>query len=295
MEDLEFHWRDRRGRDEPGPDARSITSLPDLLSWAGSGRLRDGSPRAYVTIVGSGRNEVYQRIEQQEGLFDPPGAVRDVRGVDSTCWISGGVPTHFASCLRTLGLPSECREPWRFSVPLPEQRTWEVLWGLVLVRDFFLPPELQELADNPHSSYAILLALLREAQFQAVERGVEGASIPVRALVAWLERTPREDGPVGPAPLSDDEAIRVLLTVLVLAQANGLLGRVVLAFDQLESVATERQAEEIVLLLDAVSESGIGEAIGILLGWRGAPRDVDRLRGINEKFYDRLVRSEVRL
>ncbi len=210
----------------------------------------------------------------------------DASGTLTRSWVQDGVVQNVLDRLRQLRI-----FPGKNRVGL------NILWALVTSEDFIVEEPLRGMVD--HSFYLIhdLYRLLWEARF-TVREGNDPESV-IDAMTRWISREPlRDEDTAIFAHLGIDRLVRspaeqfdITCFLLTMAAQNGLVGRVIWLFDDLEEGLKQ---PEVLLQLESLIRTisrwiEIGRCpLGIIIGFQGTKADMALLRRRNARLFSQI-------
>ena len=274
---LGFHPR-RPTKSLPCPEPREDS----VLAWLDEvGRAR----QTVLTVAGpnpQARGGFYNRIDAGPWTLDRQ---------QSRTWLGRNPLDDWTDRVRRL---APMPEFWDAHDGDSAPTNWRWLWALAGAEDLMITSPLREMVDRPYHLVHDAVRLLMGLRFAILERGdVEGTlSLMTRWMTMGLdtlsraERRIMEEAGVSRQPSVPTERMDLLLMLLILAEQNGVLGKTVFVFDDLESACTPEhrpRLRELHALMQATQRwAGFTEIpVGLILGFD--PRKAPALRRANPK------------
>lgn len=302
---FEEYWSDLRKGFKPSvePNSIDLVSLNVVHRWT-----QDQNPLrpSFVVVSGADRDRLYQRVQDEDWLFDERGAIHDLNNPHARDWVNEGVGRHLVHRVRALEIPPEFRDRtgFRLAVPGRDEMSWEILWGLVATVYPTIEDPLSSLVDKRHSLYFDAHRALLEARLESLDSRDPTVVIgAVQTIGKWIEGQRHSNLSGGEQAflvrarlnqaVTDPERFDVLQFCLALAKQNQVIGGVTLALDGLENLTSTDRAEELYRILDTADKwVSLGSPLGLVLGWRGSKEDAKALRKLHPKLARRIIDSD---
>lgn len=271
-----------------------------IFRWAT--QFDDPARPVLLTIPGSNAEE---RETLLNAYLDPryaslrSDAIEDVQGERTRDWLTVGAVESFVQRVSTLRVPAEVRAGMR----LPAVDEWEILWGLMRVDPFIVEEPLRSLVDQSWYLVSEAHKALWEARFLDRENADKTKVIAfVGAMSRWMmgrELSVEDVELLAAAGIQrrverDEEKLDLACFILTLAAQNGLLNRVVMAFDGLEDALRPaarpglRQLLGVVRVADRWVHMGCSP-IGLFVGAPSDKAALQQLRKLNPHLADRVT------
>lgn len=276
---LEDYWADIR-RSPPKKAYPGLLEPPCLAQLQAWGKL---PVEPFVVVPGEDRQAVVTSLTShlETGVVVP------------CSWSREEMVTALVHATRDLVIAPPRRQRGFFTLPVPMDMPtgWDLIWGIVLRRDFIIDEPLRGLIDKRFSRLSDMFRALTEARFMVTEGTQrEKWANTERALVAigrWVEGSPKLDPFLLEAgirrSLNPEDQVGVLLFLLTLANQNGLLPATIFVLSDLERV-TRQDAGDLHGILSALERwKPIGCPLRLLVTWDG--RNKTALRRLNPKLY----------
>lgn len=221
----------------------------------------------------------------------------------SHAWLEEGLLANVTQRIARLPVPPESKEVLPAKFP-PIAGYWELLWGLVTIREFIVEEPLRGMVDQEfyllHDGYKAIW----EARFLAKETSFDETSGFIETYLRWIANetlSEKDKGRLSHARInrtvnSEQERIDMLLLLLTLATQNGLIDRIVITLDGLEE-ALRPEGRPLLKQLYTWIESldrwiHIGNCpLGLVVGFSGSKSDLSLLKRFHPKLFVRIQKE----
>lgn len=276
---------------------RDLEGVPPSRAIAWALAFGDRERKALLVVPGDREERLrfYDRYLVHTEKLSSEGAIDDLQGFS---WTNVGVLENVITRIATARVSASTRLPVWFP---PEKGVWELLWSLVAVEDIVIGEPLRTLVDNSTFLAHHLYRLLWEARFLAKEKvNLKPAQVFVELIVRWLTAetlTEDEDKQlltlgVRQRVQTDSQRFDLLCMLVSLAEHNGFISRLVLAFDDLEKALVHpnrtlllRRMSKLLDSIDRWIKVG-GSPIGVLIGFEATPESMTTLREHHPRLAD---------
>lgn len=297
-EALSDYWSDVRPKRLSRAAPEPVLAVDGFLRWATE--LADLPHRSFITVPEAAQRSLFHTYLGLPSF--QTGVVNDLVGNQTRDWLAGNVLESFRTRVAALRIPEDCMTKELSVAWVDNQKDWEIFWGLVFTPEFLVEEPLRSMVDKGFYLVHSVYRAIWEARFVLREKG-PGLLLQQMgsSVLQWLQGLPLTDEDIQRLTAigihkrveSDREKSDVLLFLLTLAAHNGLISRVVIAFNGIEralrpdSRALLRQLDAFCGDLDRWAK--LGAPVGAVLGIDLSRGGVSSLRKLNVKLAERVT------
>lgn len=307
-EDISTVWADLRAKPLRGkvlapPSLVSYTPPPvePVFRWTNS--FNEETPRPSLMVIPGPTVQDRLQWYQRYPLWVQPkwNWIVDITGADTTSWTRGTIAvgavvenlTCRISAARVPPAVVQTLPAW-----FPDSWEWGLLWALAGNPGFIVGEALRTTVNQSHRLEYDFYKALWEFRFTLKENSsFEPGALLFFTITRWMTGAPLSDEDVQALDKigikrrveTNSERIRLLLLLVTLAAQNGILNRVVLAFDGLELALNQKQVlHDLDVLLGLVDlwVNSVHTPIGMLVGFN--PAEMAQLRDLNQSLAARI-------